>query len=279
MRTLTTPRLAGRLLALVAISGLVVTFGATDAWADTSNATAQAINLTLGGGSVANSGTQSASNPGGQPTVTSGAQPSLSVLGSQNTVAAGVLVQTAVAGGNGNSAACAGLVGPGGSIQVGATTDCAVTGATTGGITINLPGAVVLHATAILEECHATSNGAPPTASAQLVDATIDVLGMTAVSLPINPSAGQQVSAFLLSLDLNNQSHPMPGEIQGTALSLSVLNTIGLNIGVVTCGPNAATVVTSAFPAKSLPYLGGGLGLIAVVALPLFLRRRRATQS
>jgi hypothetical protein len=275
VRTLTSFRFAGRAVAVLAMAGALLTFAATDAGADTSTATAQAVNLTLGGGSLVTSGTNSASNPGGLPTVTVGNSPALGILGAQTTVTAGVLVQTAVATGTGTSAACAGLVGGGGSIQIGPTGACTVIGATPNGVTLNLPGLVTLSADAIIEECTASST-APPTASAQLVNATVDVLGQPAISLPVNPTAGQTVSAFLLTLGLNVQTTPAAGEITGTALSLNVLNLVGLNIGNVTCGPNAATVATSAFPARSLPIVGGTILLMAAVAVPLYVRRRRS---
>jgi hypothetical protein len=200
------------------------------------------------------------------------------VLGTQSTVTAGVLVQTAVARGDGTSAACAGLVGPGGSIQVGSNGDCTVVGAAAGGVTVNLPGLVTLKATAILEECTASSSGAL-TATAQLVDATLNLLGQTAVSLPVNPTAGQQVSAFLLTLGLNNQSNPVAGQIKGTALSLSVLNTIGLDIGTVTCGPNAVTAPSSVFPVKSLPIAGGTAAILGGAGFLWYRRWQRRSIS
>ncbi|MGP0029822.1 MAG: hypothetical protein ACLPVF_04875 [Acidimicrobiales bacterium] len=262
--------------AVAAISGLILGFGTTAAWADTSTATAQALTLTIGGGSVLSSGTESASNPGpaGDPAVINGDTPALSVLGTQSTVTAGVLVQTAIANGDGTSSACAGLVGAGGSIQIGTNGNCAVVGAATSGVTLNLPGLVTLTATAILEQCSANSSGTV-TASAQLVDAQLNLAGNPAVVLPVNPTAGQTVSAFLLDLGLNDQS-TSDGQITGTALSLSVLDTIDLNIGTVTCGPNAATSATSAFPVKSLPIAGGTLALLAMMgAVPWYIRRRR----
>jgi hypothetical protein len=276
MRKMIRVRSARGLGAVAAVTALLFAFSTTPAWADTSTSTAQALTLVLGGGSVVNSGTESASNPGpaGDPSVVNGDSPALSVLGTQDTVTAGVLVQTAVANGDGSSSACAGLVGTGGSIQIGANGDCAVSGAATDGVTLSLPGLVTLSATAILEECTATSTGTL-TASAQLVDASLNLIGNPAVSLPVNPTAGQSVDAFLLSLGLNNQS-TTDGEIMASALSLSVLSTLGLDIGSVTCGPNAVTAPTNVFPAKSLPIVGGTLVVSALVAVPLFVRRRRA---
>jgi len=274
VRYLTYSRRAAQAVAVVAITAMALVFGANAAFADTSASSAQAINLSIGGGSIVNSGTETASNPGGSPTVTSGGQPALSVLGTQSTVTAGVLAQTAVAFGNGSSAACAGLVGAGGQIQIGTDGNCTVSGGGAGGVTLDLPGLVTLTATAILEECSDSSTGTP-TAEAQLVDASVDVLGQSAVSLPVNPAAGQQVPAFLLTLGLNDQSTPQTGEIQATALSLDVLNTIGLNIGTVTCGPDAVTGVSSVFPPKSLPIAGGTALILAGTAVVWYRRRQR----
>jgi hypothetical protein len=275
---LTHSKRAAQTAAAVALGALTLGYGATAAWADTSTSSAQAINLSLGGGSVLNSGTESASNPGGQPTVTNGDQPPLNLLGTQSTIAAGVLAQTAVAFGNGSSAACAGLVGAGGQIQIGTDGSCAVTGATTGGVSISLPDLVSISATAILEECSTTSTGTP-TASAQLVDATVDVSGVPLVTLPVNPTAGQSISTAVLSLNLNTQTTPQASEIQGTALSLNVLNTIVLNIGTVTCGPNAVTGVSSVFPPKSLPIAGGTAAVLGGVGVVWYRRRTRVQPS
>lgn len=275
MRTFSPTRMAGRAIAILALSTAGLTIGASTAFADTSNATAQAVNLQLGTASVVNSGTETATNPGGQPTVTAGSTPALSILGTQSTITAGLLVQTAVANGDGTSAACAGLVGAGGQIQIGSDGNCTVTNFGSGGVTINLPNLVVLRANAILEQCTASSTGTP-TASAQLVDATLNVAGQPAVTLPVNPAPGTTQSAFLLSLGLNVQSHPTAGEIQGTALTLDVLNTIHLAIGTVTCGPNAVTPGTSIFPVKSLPIAGGTALVAGAVLVPMYRRRRRA---
>jgi hypothetical protein len=270
-------RVSARLAVTIAAVGMAVTYGAGEAWADTSQATAQAINLTLGSSPVVTSGTESASNDGTQGTVSAGATPALSILGTQSTVTVGLLAQTAVAFQNGSSAACAGLIGAGGQIQIGTDGNCTVAGGGAGGVTINLPNAVTLTATAILEECFASSNGTA-TAQSQFLDAKLTLGGMPAVTIPVDPAPGTTQSAFLLSLGLNDQSTPQAGEIKGTALSLDVLNTINLTIGNVSCGPNAVTSPTSILPAKSLPIAGGTAAVVAASSVWIY-RRRRATRA
>lgn len=274
MRSYSRPRVFSRLVAAAAVSTVALSFSATAAWADTSTATANALNLQLGSASVVNSGTVSASNDGTQPTVTNSGS-TLNLLSAQSTITAGVLAQTAVAFANGSSAACAGLIGAGGSIQIGSDGTCAVSGGGAGGITIVLPNLTTIRATAILEECFASSTGTP-TAQSQFIDATVTVLGQPAVTIPVNPAPGTTQSALLLSLGLNDQSTPQPGEIKGTALSINALNTILLDVGTVNCGPNTHVVgTTSVMPTKALPVAAGFLGLMALVAVPWYRRRQR----
>lgn len=273
MKNLGIRRAAPRVAAVVATFGLALTYGATAAWADTSTATAQAVSLTIANNPVVTSGTEHASNDGTQSTVSAGATPALSILGTQSTITAGILPQTAVAFANGSSAACAGLIGAGGQIQIGNDGNCTVVGGGQGGITINLPNAVVIRATAILEECFAQSNGTV-SADSQLVDAVVYLGGTRVVTLPVNPAAGTSESAALLSLGLNVQDKSTPGEIKATALTVTLLNTINLSIGNVTCGPNAMTSATSVFPAKSWPIAGGTAAVIAL-GTTLWYRRRR----
>jgi hypothetical protein len=277
MSSLTFGRLATRLAVLTALTGLGITGFTASAYADTSAATAQAVNLSLAGGSLVNSGTESASNAGGAPTDSEGSSPALSVLGTQSTLTAGVLVQQAVAYGDGSSAACAGLVGNGGTIQVGSNGTCVVTGAAAGGVTLELGPSVSVQAEAILEECSDSSTGTP-TASAQLVDAHIVVLG-TDNTLPVNPTAGSTAStAGLVNVSLNAQT-PTAGEIKATALEINLIgSTVGVDIGTVSCGPDAVTAATSAFPLKSLPIAGGVLLAGVAVATPWYRRRRPAAR-
>lgn len=274
MKKLGIRRAAPRVVAVVVTFGLALTYGATAAWADTSAATAQAVSLTIANNQVVTSGTEKASNDGTQGTVTAGGTPALSLLGTQSVINAGLLPQTAVAYADGSSAACAGLVGAGGTIQIGNDGNCTVIGGGAGGVLINLSNQLVIQATAILEECFAKSDGTV-SAQAQLIDAAVYAGGQKLVDIPANPAASTtQSPAALLSLGLNVQDTSTPGEIKATALTVTLLGAINLSIGNVTCGPNALTSPTSVLPVKSWPIAGGTAAVIAL-GTTLWYRRRR----
>lgn len=261
-------RRAGQAAAVATIGFAMLTFGATSAFADTSAATANAATITL---LSATTGTESATNDNSSTADIETASPPISILGTQSAITAGILQQTAVAAPNGASSACAGLLGNGAIIQVGATNICDLTtnSGETGGVTIGGPAGVgLLTATAIVETCTASSTGAP-TATATLVDAT--ALG-GAVKIPVNPGANTSILAGLV--ELNTQS-VTDGKITATALSIPA---IGLTIGTVTCGPNAVTATTSLFPVKSLP-IAAGTALVLGAGGVLWYRRRRPTTS
>jgi hypothetical protein len=271
VRHLTFTRKAGQTAAVLAISAVTLTFGATAAFADTSAATAQAASLTPLGLPVLNTGTQSASNTGGARVVSTPPGPLL--LPGQSVITAGVFQQTAVANGDGTSSGCAGLVGNGSSIQVGLTNICdlTTTPGETGGITVGGPAGIgVISATAIVETCTASSTGTP-VASASLVNASA-LAG--AITIPANPAANTNLLGLGL-VYLNTQS-VSNGEITATALSIPLL---GLKIGTVTCGPNAVTSVSSVFPVKSLPIAGGTAVVLGTAGVLWYRRRRRSVAS
>jgi hypothetical protein len=266
-------------LGKVAGAGLVATvalaMAATPAFADTSTATANAATLSLNGGTLLTTGSCMSSNPGSPAaTTTCGETPNLSLLGTQTAIVAGLLVQQTVARGDGTSAACAGLVGPGGSIQIGTAGNCVATvpPLTPGGIQLNL-GLATVHADAILAECTASSSGAT-TRAVQLVNATISLLG--GGTTPIISSPGANDTAInlgaLVTATLNKQpaTSPTPpvGSVSTSALDVQVLSgligppLVELTVGTVSCGPNAATPPTPAFPLKGAPIALG----IAVAA-------------
>ncbi len=273
----------------VLATGLLVA-GASPALADTSQATANAATLSLNGGALVTTGTCSVTHASDSslPPVTCSQTPPLSLLGTQTAIQAGQLVQAAVANPSGpfnstpaTSAACAGLVGPGGTIQIGAGGACVAT-TTPGGVVIDVGGLATIRADAILAECTASSNPQGGTTNVQLVNATIQLLGGSPV--PINSSPPPNTSlvglAPLASAVLNVPlAAPLPGQVGTTALDVSVLGLlpgspplIELTIGTVTCGPNAMAPDVPVIPLKGLPV---ALATVAAVGLVAVIVRRR----
>jgi len=273
----------------VLATGLLVA-GATPALADTSQATANAATLSLNGGALVTTGTCSVSHASDSsiPPDVCNQTPPLSVLGTQTAIQAGALVQAAVANPSGpfnstpaTSAACAGLVGPGGIIQIGAGGACTPT--SPGGVVIDAGGLATIRADAILAECTATSNPQGGTFSVQLVNATIQLLGGSPVPIASNPAPNTVVLGLgaLLTLTLNVPlAAPLPGQVGTTALDLSVLGLIPgtpplvhLTIGTVTCGPNAQAPDVPVIPLKGLPIALATVAAVGVVTV--MVRRRR----
>lgn len=286
-------RAAGVGLTATVVVGMV----AMPAYADTSTATANAATVSLSGASILSTGSCTSSNPGGgTATQTCGQTPSLSLLGGQTAIQAGLLAQQTVARADGTSAACAGLIAAGGTIQIGAGGDCTVTGAAPGGVVVNLGALAVIKADAILEQCTASSTGAP-TISSKLINASLSLLAGGTTPLVSAPPANDVLVNLgpLATATLNEQpgidpaTHvpftPVAGQVTGTALDLSVLAVLGgppllrLTVGTVTCGPNAATVPTPAFPKAGMPIAGGMVALAAYLGWRFWMVPRRRQQS
>jgi hypothetical protein len=260
------------------VAAVAVAMAAPPAFADTSTATANAATVTLGSATLLTTGSCSSSNAGAPAaTQTCGQTPGLAVLGAQTAIAAGVLAQQTVAFGNGTSAACAGLVGSGGTIQIGSSGDCTVSGANPGGVTVNLGALAVLKADAILAECTSSSTGTP-TASVQLVNASVNLLAGGSTPLTSAPGPNDNIVnlGVLATATLNKQPATLPappiGSISTTALNLTVLGLVAgapplvhLTVGTVSCGPDVATVPTPAFPLKGAPIALGILALAGFI--------------
>jgi len=239
-----------------------------------SQATANALNATVLGGALLNSGTFTASNDGTTQTTTGNANPALTVLGTQTLITAGALPQTATANTDGTSAACGGVLGGAGTVVIGADGSCGVTAPT--GVTLGIPAVLpggpallAIGANAIIGECQATG-GNPPTAtaSADLALLTVSVLG-TALTIPASTPPNTIVSVpGVATLVLNEQSTSGPGEINVTAFDLTLLGIVGggvhITLGNVTCGPNAQSAPTPIASASSWPIFAG-IGAAAVV--------------
>lgn len=202
-------------------------------------------------------------------------------------------MQQARAFNDGTSAACAGVVGAGGLVQIGPGGDCTVTGAQPGGVVVNLPVGLTLAADAILAKCTASSNGTT-TGSASIVNGRIfnpALPAITILALPLSaaPNSGLSVPG-VLSLLLNKQTTgtgpvpnpvPPPPEVTGPfidveALEITVLGqTVNVSIGEASCGPNAVAEVIPLVPPEGIPLAVAILAGSGGVAW-LWLRRRRA---
>ncbi|WP_432542531.1 hypothetical protein [Kineococcus sp. SYSU DK002] len=280
----TTPRRpwAALLTAGGAGAAALVLATAGPAAADTSTATANAVTVGALGVSTVHSGTVSASNPGSGDPVTSAQAPALSVLGGQGGITAGALVQTAVAGADGTSAACAGLVGSGGRISVGTDGVCTTSGGSGGVQVVLVPGTpevrafgkvvtpavegTILRADAVLVSCRASS--APTTGSTvTLANARVTTAGSTVLSLAATPAPGTEVSVpGVATLALHSVPPAPAGSTQATALTIKLLNgaVAAVNVGTVTCGANARTVPADALPGPALPLAAAALAAVGL---------------
>jgi hypothetical protein len=196
-----------------------------------------------------------ASNNGTQPspgTVTGNDNPALSILGSQTLLKVGAMPQHAKALPDGQSTACAGVLGRGGILEIGPNGECTSRKLPTGGVILNLGGVagqrLTLKADAILAKCRASARGIT-VAFVELVNASLNLqtllgLPVSSVPLPNAPSAnftpglGVLGLGNALTLTVNQQSSSGPHSISTTAVHLKLLNVLDLSIGNVSCGPN-----------------------------------------
>jgi len=274
---MTFTRRSSRLLAGLGIAGTTVLLVAGPAAADTSQARAKAAKVTLLGGSIVDTGQVVATNNGTTQTKTGTG--STSVLGGQTLLTAGVFAQDAVARNDGTSAACAGAVGSGGVIQVGAAGPCVPTIGTPAGVTLNLgTGLATLRADAIFAQCTASSTGAP-TGSATLANAQVFVLGNTPITLAGAPAPNQGANVPpLANIVLNEQITNPDGSLTVNALHVTLLPAVPgpplaeVIVGSVTCGPNIPTGIGDLFAGPALPVSAAGAVVIGGV---FFFRRRR----
>ncbi|WP_157239379.1 hypothetical protein [Catenuloplanes japonicus] len=253
-------RIAARGTAVAVGACLMVLLGqAAPAMADTSTAQAQAVTLTLLGG-TAGTALSTASNNGEQETQISGAAPGLGVLGQQPLISAGVLVQKAVAYADGISTSCAGLAGNGGVISVGVDGSCTVAGG--GGVVIDLAGLATIKADAIIASCRAMA-GQEPVARTTLANASVLLLGLPLLNLSLAtaPDTGIDIPG-IATLLIDARSAPAgPGSVRATALKVALLGSVlAADIGVATCGQNAVIQPVPAVPVHSIPVVGAALG-------------------
>ncbi|WP_157563441.1 choice-of-anchor P family protein [Micromonospora chokoriensis] len=276
--------------AAVLAGGLaMVVLAASPAMADTSQSSASALQISLLGGGLASSGTASATNDGTTESISGNQNPPLAVLGAQTVITAGVLGQNVRAFNDGTSAACAGVLGTGGTITIGPGGSCLVTPGAGVTLTLGTSGlaTISLVADAIYSSCTATSSPSA-TGTASLVNARIvsTLLGIetTLLSLPLNPAPNTGLSIpGLIDLTLNGQTSSGVGQLTVTALNLTALGgaLAGVTIGTSSCGANAIAPPIPVIPLAGAPL---ALGIGALVAgttggFSLYRRRRAAARS
>jgi hypothetical protein len=134
---MTRAKVLTKAVSAVAVTGLGLVAFAVPAFADTvSTASANAVSVGAPPAPLISSGTKTATNTGGATDVESSSG-DISLLPTQNFITAGVFQQTAEASSDGTSEACAGLVGNGGTINLGDNGACPVTGEQAGGVTLD----------------------------------------------------------------------------------------------------------------------------------------------
>ena len=278
-------RTLGRVAGAGLTATVVIGMATAPAYADTSTATANAATVKIGTGTLLTTGTCTASSPGGQ------SGPCGPVTFPTNVaLSASLLAQESGAIG-GVSGACAGAVGQSGTISINPDGTCAFTvGAPSGGVTVNLGLVATIKADAIIAECTASSTGAP-TAQVQLVNATISLLSLPlsppiVLTSPTSPNVAVASLGSLLNITLNDQmdlTQPAGG-VATSAVRIDLLGTgatpaIGVTIGTVSCGPNAVTAPSPAFPAKGLPIAAGMVLVAGYLGWRFWLAPRRREAS
>lgn len=270
-------------MTLVVLSTLAVVATATPAAADTSQASAEAASLSLGGDPVITTDAATASNDGEVETTGGTHPPALAILGQQDVLNASLLAQDAQANDDGTSQACAGAVGEGGLIQVGQPGECDVENGEPGGVVVDLLPGVQLRADAIYAECSAVA-GETPTSQVTIVNLKVvsEVTGVPVelVNVPLYAEPNTQVINVpgVATITLNDQ--PVPQEfrrVQATALRVTVLGEDGidLRIGTVSCGRNLTTAEIPTFVAEGLPFALAVVGVLGLGAYAVLRRRNQ----
>ena len=263
-------RAAGRTAAALTVVAFIVTPFAGVAAAATgtpSSASAQALNVTT---LPVSTTPETASNDGTQPLQEAGNNPTLAIIPGESSLTAGVLQQTATANNNGDSSACAGLIGNGAQIQIGDNGICTYhPGAgELGGITLGGPTGIVVDVA--LETCEATPSGTNYTT--EVINLT---LGGNPVAIPPGPYPAND---FLIPslIEVNRQVTNPDGSVTATALYIPPL---GISIGNVICTSGAQTGVSSAFPTESWPIVLATLTTMGLVYLGWSRRKQHRSTT
>jgi hypothetical protein len=284
-------RASGVILSAVLGVGMV----ASPASADTTQATANAALVKLGGGELLTTGLRTSNFNGTTTTYTGTKTPTLNLLDAQDLLGLGLLPQQAEAYNDGSSGACAGVVGKGGLIQLGKKGSCDFVAGTdpTPGLSINLPGLLVVKADAILQDGYGDSSGYTE-AHTSIVSGDISLLGGTKLLqnlpviggilgngllssvLPKDPAPNTKILDLpgILTITANEQvpNFNGPGSLKSTALAVHVLDTTKLNdllqnllgsvtgaLGGVTGGLGGGKLPGLSVGNQTLPLAGGGL--------------------
>lgn len=208
-----------------------------------------------------------------------------------------------MANNDGTSAACAGVVGEGGSVDVGDPLDCGIPG--TEPVEIQLADALLvtasIQADAITATCTGAADGtvsgdavltnaqlvvsAPPLVNVE-VDLATDVAPNTNALDVLSPTVAELLSP-LVDVTLNEQVPLDPeesgdgyyGGLSVTAISVDALDggLADVDLGTVTCGPSADLALVPAVPLAGLPIALGTLAVAGGGAALVTRRRQRPT--
>lgn len=301
-RARSTPR---RLLFAALAGGGAVTLGATAALAApyATQATATAVHLSvISPAVVVDTGTETAANDGSEAQVIDSQQPLISLLGGQTVLTAGALGEVAVANNDGTSAACAGITGQGGAVELSDPQNCTSPGTAPVVLKLaNLAAASVrLEADAITSTCTGLPDGTT-TGKSTLVGArlVVDYPLLPDVVVAINTNVAPNTNLLdlvsptvatllspVVSVTLNKQTAlaPLPGEGHFGGLSVTAIEVDALSgaladasLANVTCGPSADLAIVPVVPLAGVPI---ALGTLAVAGggVAVVTRKRRTAR-
>ncbi|MFK5635905.1 MULTISPECIES: hypothetical protein [unclassified Ornithinimicrobium] len=253
---------------------------------------------------VVDTGTEVAENDGSEESVSASEQPLVALLAGQDVLSAGVLGEVAVANNDGTSAACAGVAGEGGAVEIGDPAGCVTPGNSP--VVLNLVDVAGLvsariEADAISATCAGLADGTT-SGGVELVNARLiveqplllpdlvvaldtDVAPNTNLLDVLDPTVAALLSP-LVEVILNEQVPLDPAEegdgyyggLSVTAISVDALGDAlaDVELANVTCGPSADLAIVPVVPLAGVPV---ALGTLAVVGAgtALIARHRRGS--
>lgn len=253
---------------------------------------------------MVDTGTEVAENDGSEESVSASEQPLVALLAGQDVLSAGVLGEVAVANNDGTSAACAGVAGEGGAVEIGDPAGCVTPGNSP--VVLNLVDVAGLvsariEADAISATCAGLADGTT-SGGVELVNARLiveqplllpdlvvaldtDVAPNTNLLDVLDPTVAALLSP-LVEVILNEQVPLDPAEegdgyyggLSVTAISVDALGDAlaDVELANVTCGPSADLAIVPVVPLAGVPV---ALGTLAVVGAgtALIARHRRGS--